>query len=94
MTRNPTIKGFSDGFRVKAWRETVMHSYSNVLVATGSLCLLLALVLAWCLVGVRSSSMMKRVFPRYQNLLKAHIVPAAIRYVEDGHARGKVVITV
>ena len=42
-------------------------------VATGSLCLLITLVLAWCLVGVRSSSVMKRVFPSYQNLLKAHI---------------------
>lgn len=33
----------------------------------------LALVLAWCLVGVRSSSFMKTIFPSYQYLLKAHI---------------------
>jgi hypothetical protein len=45
----------------------------NVLVATGSLCLLITLGLAWCLVGVRSSAVMKRVFPNYQYLLKAHI---------------------
>jgi hypothetical protein len=50
-----------------------MHNYSNVLVATGSLCLLITLVLAWCLVGVRSSTFMKTVFPNYQNLLKAHL---------------------
>ena len=50
-----------------------MHGYANVLVAVGSLCLLITLVLAWCLVGVRSSAFMKRVFPSYQHLLKAHI---------------------
>ncbi len=50
-----------------------MPNYSNALAATGSLCLLIALFLAWCLVGVRSSAFMKRVFPSYQNLLKAHI---------------------
>lgn len=35
--------------------------------------MILALVLAWCLVGVRSSGFMKRVFPSYQYLLKAHL---------------------
>ena len=50
-----------------------MHGYANVLVAVGSLCLLITLILAWCRVGVRSSASMKRVFPNYQNLLKAHI---------------------
>lgn len=35
--------------------------------------MILALLLAWCLVGVRSSSYMKSVFPNYQYLLKAHI---------------------
>jgi hypothetical protein len=50
-----------------------MHNYSSVLVVTGSLCLLITLALAWCLVGVRSSAFMKRVFPNYQNLLKAHL---------------------
>lgn len=40
-----------------------MTNYVNVLVATGSLCLLITLGLAWCLVGVRSSAVMKRVFP-------------------------------
>jgi hypothetical protein len=56
----------------------------NVLVAVGSLCLLLSLVLAWCLVGVRSSVFMKRAFPNYQNLLKAHIYGGAAWSI--GHA--------
>src|SRR4051812_18260144 len=46
---------------------------SSILVVTGSLCLLITLGLAWCLVGVQSSSFMKRLFPNYQNLLKAHL---------------------
>lgn len=50
-----------------------MPNYSNTLVVVASLCLEITLVLAWCLVGVRSSAFMKRVFPNYQNLLKAHI---------------------
>ncbi|MBL8241729.1 MAG: hypothetical protein JNM66_30170 [Bryobacterales bacterium] len=50
-----------------------MLNYSNLLVLAGSLCLFLALVLAWCLVGVRASSVMKQIFPGYQHLLKAHI---------------------
>jgi hypothetical protein len=50
-----------------------MLNYSNLLVLAGSLSMILALVLAWCLVGVRSSSFMKAVFPGYQNLLKAHL---------------------
>src|SRR5207247_11219266 len=50
-----------------------MRNYSTILVVTGSLCLLITLGLAWCLVGVRSSSFMKRLFPNYQNLLKAHL---------------------
>jgi hypothetical protein len=54
-------------------REPLMLNYSNLLVLAGSLCMILALVLAWCLVGVRSSSFMKSIFPSYQYLLKAHI---------------------
>jgi len=50
-----------------------MRNYSSLLVVVGSLCLLITLVLAWCLVGVRSSSFMKKMFPNYQNLLKAHL---------------------
>jgi hypothetical protein len=50
-----------------------MHNYSSVLVVTGSLCLLITLGLAWCLVGARSSPFMKSLFPSYQNLLKAHM---------------------
>jgi len=50
-----------------------MRNYSNILVVVGSLCLMITLVLAWCLAGVRSSAFMKKLFPNYQNLLKAHI---------------------
>lgn len=50
-----------------------MHNYSNLLVVAGSFCMMVALALAWCLVGVRSSAFMRSVFPSYQYLLKAHI---------------------
>ena len=50
-----------------------MHNNSSVLAVAGSLCLTITLVLAWCLVGVRSSVLMQRVFPSYQQLLKAHM---------------------
>lgn len=50
-----------------------MHNYSNILVITGSFCLMFTLVLAWCLAGVRASAFMKKVFPSYQYLLKSHI---------------------
>lgn len=50
-----------------------MHNYSNILAITGSFCLTFTLGLAWCLAGVRSSAFMKKVFPSYQYLLKAHI---------------------
>ena len=50
-----------------------MQILPGVLAAVGSLCLTLALILAWCLVGVRTTGFMKRWFPSYQYLLKAHI---------------------
>lgn len=50
-----------------------MHTSSNVLAIAGSLCLTITLGLAWCMVGIRSSAFMKKVFPSYQQLLKAHI---------------------
>lgn len=50
-----------------------MLNYSNLLAAAGSLSMIIALVLAWCLVGVRSAPFMKSIFPNYQYLLKAHI---------------------
>ena len=50
-----------------------MNNYLNLLVVDASVCLVVTLGLAWCLVGVRSSPFMKRVFPNYQYLLKAHI---------------------
>ena len=50
-----------------------MHNHSTVLVAAGSLCRTITLVLAWCLAGVRASGSMKKLFPNYQSLLKAHM---------------------
>ena len=47
-----------------------MHSHSVVLVMAGSLCLTITLLLSWCLVGVRSSAFVKKLFPNYQYLLK------------------------
>ena len=44
-----------------------------MLVVVASLCMMLALVLAWCLAGFRTSAFMKKVFPNYQYLLKSHI---------------------
>lgn len=58
---------------VRAKGDTVMRNYSNILVVMGSLCLMITLVLAWCLAGVRSSAFMKSLFPNYQYLLKAHL---------------------
>lgn len=46
---------------------------SNVLVVTGSLCMIVTLGLSWCLVGVRTSAFMKSRFASYPNLLKAHL---------------------
>ena len=51
----------------------MMHNYTSVLVVVGSLCLTITLMLAWCLVGVRTSSSVRKLFPSVPNLLKAHI---------------------
>jgi hypothetical protein len=48
-----------------------MHADTGLLAVTGSVCMMLALVLAWCLAGVRSSRSVKRCFPNPQYLLKA-----------------------
>ena len=50
-----------------------MQILPAALAAVGSLCLTIALILAWCLVGVRTTGFMKRWFPSYQYLLKSHI---------------------
>ena len=50
-----------------------MHVNTGLLAVVGSLCMMLALVLAWCLAGVRSSRFVKRCFPNPQYLLKAHL---------------------
>jgi hypothetical protein len=40
-----------------------MHAGTGVLAVVGSICMTLALVLAWCLAGVRSSRLVRRCFP-------------------------------
>jgi hypothetical protein len=50
-----------------------VHADTGVLAVMGSVCLTLALVLAWCLAGVRSSRFVKRCIPGPQYLLKAHL---------------------
>ena len=52
-----------------------MHVESSILIVAGSLALTVTLGLAWCLAGVRylSSGFLKKLFPSYQYLLKAHI---------------------
>ena len=50
-----------------------MFAGPGLLAVVGSVCMMLALVLAWCLAGVRSSRFMKRCFPNPQYLLKAHL---------------------
>ncbi len=50
-----------------------MAADTGLLAVTGSICLMLALVLAWCLAGVRSSRVVKQWFANPQYLLKAHL---------------------
>ena len=50
-----------------------MLNATGTLAVAGSLCMVLALVLAWCLAGVRSSRFVKRCFPNTSSLLKAHL---------------------
>jgi hypothetical protein len=50
-----------------------MHIHPGALAVTGSLCLGITLVLAWCLAGARAAQGFKRLFPNQQYLLKAHI---------------------
>jgi hypothetical protein len=50
-----------------------MHAHTGILAVVGSVCMTLALVLAWCLAGVRSSQLVKRCVPNPQYLLKAHL---------------------
>jgi hypothetical protein len=46
-------------------KASFVHNYSSLLAVSGSLCLTITLVLAWYLVGVRSSAFLKKVFPSY-----------------------------
>ena len=50
-----------------------MHLDTGLLAVVGSLCMMLALGLAWGLAAVRSSRLVKRWFPSPQYLLKAHL---------------------
>jgi hypothetical protein len=50
-----------------------MYAHTGTLAVVGSICMMLALVLAWCLAGVRSSRFVKRCSPNPQYLLKAHL---------------------
>jgi len=50
-----------------------MHADTGLLAVVGSVCMTLALVLAWCLAGVRSSRFVKKCFPNPQYLLKVHL---------------------
>ena len=45
----------------------------GLLAIAGSTCMTLALVLAWCLAGLRISGFVKRCFPNPQYLLKSHL---------------------
>ena len=56
----------------QACREALIMRI-ELLAVTGSLCMTLALVLAWCLAGLRMSGFVKRCFPNPQYLLKSHI---------------------
>jgi len=71
--RPSTGPGRCAAFLLTRGEESIMYNHSTVLVAAGSLCLTITLVLAWCLAGVRASTFMKRLFPNYQSLLKAHM---------------------
>jgi hypothetical protein len=50
-----------------------VHADTGLLAVMGSVCMMLALVLAWCLAGVRSSRFVKKWFPNPQYLLKARL---------------------
>jgi len=63
---------------------------ARVLAVVGSLRLLLALVLARCLVGVRSSGFMKRCLANYQYVLKCTSIRRAAHVVESLRGRGRV----
>jgi len=50
-----------------------MHADTGILAVVGGAGMTLALVLAWCLAGVRSSRLVKRRIPNPQYLLKARL---------------------
>jgi hypothetical protein len=50
-----------------------MRAETGLLAVVSSVCMMLALVLAWCLAGVRSSRFVEKCFPNPQYLLKADL---------------------
>lgn len=66
------LRGLQAGQRAEGG-EPLMHAHTGILAVVGSVCMTLALVLAWCLAGVRSSRVIKRCVPNPQYLLKAHL---------------------
>jgi hypothetical protein len=50
-----------------------MSPQPGLLALAGSICLMLALALGWCLAGVRSSQVVRRCVHNPQYLLKAHL---------------------
>ena len=50
-----------------------MYAGPSVLAVVGSVCMTLALVLAWCQAGLRSARFVKKYVPNPQYLLKAHL---------------------
>jgi hypothetical protein len=55
-----------------------MHAGTGVIALVGSACMALALVLAWCLAGVRTSRFVKRWVPNPQHVLKAPTVDRSL----------------
>ena len=58
--RPSTGPGRCAAFLLKKREESIVYNHSTVLVAAGSLCLTITLVLAWCLAGVRACPFGKR----------------------------------
>ena len=52
--------------------EPVMHGDTGLIAGVSSVCMMLALVLVWCLTGIRSSRFVKKCFCNPQDLMKAH----------------------
>lgn len=65
-----------------------MHHSSGILAVTGSLCLTIAIVLAWCLVGVRAAAFINKVFRNYQQALRRRTCPIGVHRHSTSHCGG------